>query len=352
VSTVSLFILLLAAIPIALLFKLLGVMGIPLFIAALIAIIPLAKYIGRATEELALQTSDTVGALLMTTFGNSIELIISILALQRGYLELVRTSIVGSIIANLLLLVGLSMLVGGLKYRQQTFNRAAAGISSTMLIIAVTGLIVPSIFSFGDGINFDKVENLSIIVSIVLALVYLGSLVFTFKTHKHLFDTADEMTAAHIKPVWSTRKAGFILAGSVLLAAVMSEFLVSGIEPVIKTIGVTETFLGAVFIPILTNLAEKTSSLRYALKNKINLPIEIGTSSAIQMALFVVPLLVFVSSSLSTPLTLVFTPFELAALLLAVMITNYLSADGVCNWLEGVQLMAVYAIIAVAFFFV
>jgi Ca2+:H+ antiporter len=244
------------------------------------------------------------------------------------------------------------MLIGGLRYKQQSFNRSAAGVSSTMLIIAITGLAVPTIFALTSAQDAFEVNTLSIIVSCVLAAVYIGGLIFAFKTHKHLFDTKDELAAAHFKPTWSLRKASLVLGTMLFFAAIMSEFLVESIGPVVATLGLSQTFIGAILIPIITNLAEKASSIHYALRNKINLSIEIGTSSATQIALFVVPVLVLVSASLAGHLALIFTPFQLIAMLLAVMIINYLSADGVCNWLEGVQLMAVYAIIAIAFFFV
>ncbi|MCI0340881.1 MAG: calcium/proton exchanger [Planctomycetales bacterium] len=321
------------------------------FVTAVLALVPIARFIGRGTSDLALRANDAIAALLAATFGNLIELAIAGLALRAGLVEVVKASIVGSVMGNILLLIGLSMFAGGLRFKDQKFNRRTAGVSSTMLIIAVTGLSMPTVFvrtspQFGGR----DLPLLSAFVSVVLAITYVCGLVFAFRTHRHLFDVTDEMREAREKPVWSARVAAAVLAASTLAAAVEAELLVSVLEPAGKALGLTQTFIGVVFIAIVTNIAEKTSAILYALRNNVNLSIEIGTSSAIQIALFVVPILVVVGALVGTPFTLEFSVLEVAAMMFAVMIVNYLSADGVCNWLEGVQLLAVYFVLAAGFF--
>ena len=320
------------------------------FITSMLAIIPLARILGYATQEISLQTNPTIGGLVSATFGNVIELLIAILALREGLIRVVQASIVGSIIGNLLLLTGLSLFVGGLRYKQQQFNQQAAGVSSTMLIIVVTGLSIPSVFAFANPTNLHT-GQLSFAVAFVLAGIYIAGLVFSLLTHKDLFDASDEILATRKKPRLSKRAAAVILFLTTVVVAVESEFLVKGIQSAALDLGITQTFIGIVIIAIVTNIAEKTSAIRFALENQIDLSIEIGTSSAIQIALFVVPILVFVSQAFGYDFSLVFSMFEVIAIVLAVMIINYLSADGVCNWLEGAQLLTVYFIIAIAFFF-
>jgi Ca2+:H+ antiporter len=321
------------------------------FAITALALVPIARFIGRATSDLALRANPTVAGLLAATFGNMIELVIAGLALQKGLVEVVKASIVGSIVGNILLLIGLSMFAGGLRYRDQTFNRESAGVSSTMLIIAVTGLSVPTVFlKTSPQVGERDLPVLSAIVCAVLAATYVCGLVFTFKTHRQLFDVTDEMREAREQPAWSARKAGVVLALATLAAAVESEALVAVIEPAGKALGLGQLFIGVVIIAVVTNVAENTTAILYALRDNVNLAIEIGTSSAIQIALFVVPILVGVGAVVGTPFTLDFTLLEVAAMMFAVMIVNYLSADGRCNWLEGVQLLAVYTVLAAGFF--
>jgi len=320
------------------------------FIFSILSIIPIAKNIGRATESLALQTSPTLGALMNATFGNAIELIIAVFAIQAGLVEVVKASITGSIIGNLLLLIGLSMFAGGLRFKEQKFNTDSAGVSSTMLIIALTGLAIPTLYSITIG--GPATGAISLAVSIVMAAIYILGLVFTLFTHKHLFDVADDLKRERVIPSMSKRRALVMLFAFTALAAVQSEALVAAIEPASEQIGLTQVFIGVVVIAIITNIAEKINAVSFALKNKIDISLEIGTNSATQIALFVVPLLVLISAAMSRPLTLVFSVFELAAAFFAVMIVNYMSSDGRCNWLEGAQLITVYAIIVIAFYFI
>ncbi len=335
--------------PISIILWLNSIKGVPLFITSILSLIPIARIIGRATEDLTIQTNPTIGGIFNATFGNIIELIIAILAIRAGFIELVKASLIGSIIANILLLIGLSIFIGGLKYKEQRFNTKSAGVSSTMLIIAVTGMAIPSIYSIATG---KEIAVLGYIVSVILAVIYIAGLIFALKTHKHLFDVVETYKREKIKPKWSIKQASIILAVFVGLAALQSELLITSIEESSLKLGLTETFIGVVIIAILTNLAEKTTAVRMALKNKIDIALEIGTSSATQIALFVVPILIFISLIMARPFALVFNIFQLISMIFAVMIVNYLSADGRCNWLEGAQLLTVYMILVVAFFFV
>jgi len=271
--------------------------------------------------------------------------------LQAGLITVVQASIIGSIIGNILLLVGLSIFAGGLRYKNQRFNNETIAVSSTMLIIVVAGLAIPSVYYFLNP-NGSHIQVLGEAVAVVMTLIYLAGLVFSLRTHKDLFDASDEMKATHERPTMRKRTAALILLLTVIVVAIESEFLVHGIENAALTIGITQTFIGIVVIAIITNIAEKSTAVHFALENKLDVSIEIGLSSAIQIALFVVPILMLVSEIFNFGFTLVFTPFQILAVILAVLIVNYLSADGRCNWLEGAQLISVYSIIAIAFFFV
>jgi Ca2+:H+ antiporter len=268
-------------------------------------------------------------------------------------MDVVKASLIGSIIGNILLLVGLSILSGGLRYKHQRFNNETIAVSSTMLIIVVAGLSIPSAYSFiGPDTAQEHVPTLSIAVAIVMALIYIAGLIFALRTHRDLFDATDEIRDTNEKPTMSKRLAAFILLITIIVVAVESELLVRGIEGAASTIGVTKIFIGVVLIAIVTNIAEKATAIHFALENKLDVSIEIGLSSAIQIALFVVPILMLVSQVFAFRFDLVFTPFEILSVGLAVMIINYLSADGRCNWLEGAQLISVYLIIITAFFFI
>jgi len=322
------------------------------FITAILAIIPLAGIIGFATKDIVLQSSPTVGGLLNATFGNAIELIIAILALSQGLVEIVRASIIGSILGNLLLLIGLSIFFGGLKYKEQRFNKMSAGVSSTMLIIAVAALAIPTFFSLTTKTVPGQIQVLSDVLAGVMAVIYLAGLFFALFTHKHLFDASDEIKSSRDKPLLSPKKAMMILIATVIVVAFVSEALVKTVEHAAVSIGMTQTFIGIVIIAIITNIAEKLTAVHFARENKLDISIEIGASSAIQIALFVVPILVVISSIFNYGFSLVFTAFEVITMLFAVMIINYLSADGRCNWLEGAQLISLYLIMAIVYYFI
>jgi Ca2+:H+ antiporter len=347
----KIFYLMLLFIPISIYFALFTDNKTATFITSILSIIPLARFMGYATKEISLQTNPTISGLFSATFGNAIELIIAIFALSNGLLAVVQASLIGSIIGNMLLLIGLSIFFGGLRYKNQRFNNETIAVSSTMLIIVVAGLSVPSVYAFLKP-DAPYLEVLSVAVAVVLAIIYILGLVFSLRTHKDLFDASDEMKSTHEKVTMSVRLAAAILLLSIVVVSIESEFLVTGIEEAALTIGITQTFIGIVVIAIITNIAEKATAIHFALEDKLDVSIEIGLSSAIQIALFVVPILILFSQVFHYGFSLVFPPFEILAVVLAVLIVNYLSADGRCNWLEGAQLISVYLIITIAFFFV
>ena len=339
--------LLLIAIPISLALKLLDYSPVLLFVAAGLSIIPLAGYMGKATEEIAIYVGPRIGGLLNATFGNAAELIITIFALKAGLVEVVKASITGSIIGNLLLVLGLSMLVGGFKYKTQKFNRAAAGMHTSMLLMAVTGLIIPAVF-LNTHAN-PAAEPLSLGDAAVLMLVYLLSLLFSLHTHKDVFRPSQEHSET---PTWSKFKALLTLLIATIFVVLESEFLVGGIEPVVQTLGISQLFIGVIVIPIIGNAAEHTTSVIMALKNKMEISLEIAIGSSTQIALFVAPLLVFLGYFMGRPLDFLFTSYELIVIIMATVITAIISMDGRSNWLEGAQLLSAYAIMALAFLFV
>jgi Ca2+:H+ antiporter len=343
--------LLLLFVPVSIVFYYLNVHPVITFIAEAAAVIGISGIIIETTGIIAHRVSNAVSALINATFGNAIEFLIAIFALRNGLVELVKASLVGSIMLNVLLLIGLSMVFGGLKYKEQKFNKDSAGLSSTMLMIAVVGLGMPSLYSLVS----DKPSHaLSLSVSIVMGIIYLLSLVYTLFTHKHLFTVEREApTTGQAHHRWSLKTAVLYLTGAIGLAGFVSYILVETVTPHIGDMGFNETFLGLVVIAILTNIPEHISALSFARKNNMTLSLEIGMSSALQIALFVVPVLVLLSTTLTgTTLNLEFGLFALVSLFMTAMIANYIGSDGVCHWLEGAQLIAVYVLIATAFYFV
>ena len=318
-----------------------------IFVTAALSVVPLSGLLGDATEELAGRTGPRIGALINATLGNAAELIITVLALREGLFDLVRASITGSIIGNLLLVAGASIIVGGLKHGTQQFSRKDAGLNATLLILAAMVLVVPSLFSIAIEPNRTNVDNLSLITAGVIIVLYVLSLVFGL-TAKH----SEPVTRgpAHV-PHMSLRAAIILLIVSTVLIAAMSEFLVGAVEPMVKQIGISELFVGVILVPIIGNVAEHVVAIEVAAKNKMDLSMGIAVGSSLQVALFVAPLLVFISLFFGRILDLEFTNFELIALLASCIITAHVSVDGETNWLEGVMLIGLYAIIAVAFFF-
>jgi Ca2+:H+ antiporter len=337
-------------VPVSVVFYYIGINPIITFIITGAAVVGISHIIVEATGIIARRVSTTVAALINATFGNAIEFFIAIFALRQGLVDLVKASMVGSIVINVLLLIGLSMFFGGLKYKEQTFNKDSAGLSSTMLIIVVVGLVLPSIYNM---VQERPAPAMSLAVSIVLGIVYLLSLLYTLVTHKHLF-TVERITPPRPDaPPWSLSTAVIILLSVIGIGSYESYILVNSITPLIGDMGLTERFAGLVLVAFLTNISEHISAVNYARQNNMTMSLEIGMSSALQIALFVVPVLVLLSSALTgNAMDLVFGPFSLVALVITAMIANYISSDGICHWLEGTQLIAVYLLIAIAFYFI
>lgn len=323
--------------------------GISTFIFVSISIIPLAYVMGKATEELAAHLGPGPGGLLNATFGNATELIIAVFALSSGMIEIVKASITGSIIGNILLVLGISMLVGGTRYKEQEFESSAATTRSTMLTLAVIALAMPTLFVlFVHEAGVEGITDaMSIGISGILIAAYILGLVFSLKTHKHFFNPRGEEG----EPIWSKRRGIIVLTFATLGVAVLSELLISSVESSIAVTGISEIFIGVIVIAIVGNAAEHGSAVLMAWKNKMNLSVGIAISSSTQIALFVAPVLVFISHLFATPMTLAFEIFELVAIALAVVVVHMVSADGKSNWYEGVLLIMVYTIIAIGFFF-
>ncbi len=347
--------LLLIFVPIALAVELAHGNPTVLFITSALGIIPLAGLLGEATDALSVKAGDKIGGLLNATLGNAAELIITIVALQAGLLNVVKASITGSILGNLLLVLGLSLLAGGLKNGTQFFDRRGISVMMTTMTIAIIGLVIPTMFSSAiEAANHDAVEYLSIGVAIALMASYILSLFFTLRggTHGEIAAQAKETLApAEHGLLGDMRIALAVLAGAVVLIAFLSEILVGAVEPLVEAQGLSELFIGVIVVPIIGNAAEHLVAVEMALKNRMELAIGIAVGSSMQIALFVAPVLVFVALLFGQRLTLVFNQFEIAALVAAVLITALIALDGESNWLEGAQLLIVYIILAIAFFF-
>lgn len=325
-----------------------------IFIASALAIIPLAGLMGKATEHLSHSLGAGPGGLLNATFGNAAELIIALMAMQKGMYDMVKASIAGSIIGNILLVMGLSVIVGGVKFKKQTFNRTAAGMGATLLTLSAIGLVVPAIFHFVVGSAYvEQEKELSLEIAIVLFVTYILSLVFTLRTHKHLYagKAAQLEDEALSVSGWSKRKSVLALLTATGIIAVMSEFLVGSVQHTAAALGLTDIFVGVIVVAIIGNAAEHSTALLVAAKNQMDLAINIAVGSSIQIALFVAPVLVFTSYAFGRPMNLLFSTFEVVSIALAVGIVSIISMDGESNWMEGVQLVAVYIILAIAFYF-
>lgn len=317
------------------------------FITACIAVLPLAGLMGRATEHLAHRTGPAVGGLLNATFGNAAELIIAVVALQAGLVNLVKASITGSILGNLLLILGLSLIAGGLKRPVIKFNRATAGLSAAMLSLAVVGLVMPALFhSIHPEPTFDpRALQLSEIVAVLLGLTYLASLYFSLRTHKDLFAGDDHPIEG---PVWGLGRAIAVLGAATFGVAVESEILVHATQAVTATLGLSPVFLGLIVIPLIGNAAEHATAVVLAGKGQMDVALQIALGSSTQVALFVAPVLVAVGLAMGQPMDLVFTPFEVVALGLSTVVVAIITLDGESHWFEGLQLLVVYGIIAAA----
>ena len=340
---------LLVFVPLAIVADLFGASPVLVFCMAAMGVIPLAGLVGEATEELAMRTGPRLGGLLNATLGNAAELIITIFAIRAGLLELVKASITGSILGNLLLVLGLSILMGGLKNGTQRFDRSQAGLNGTMLILAVIAIAVPSIFGHAIEPDHDAVEGLSLCVAVVMIVVYVLGIIYSFTSGR--VEPLSHAPAKVHEARWSTRTSLGVLLASTLGIAWLSEVLVGNVEHVTETLGWSEFFVGIIIVPIVGNVAEHLVAVQVAIKNQMELSISIALDSSLQIALFVAPVLVFLSLLMGNPMDLVFNQFELIALGAASLIAALVALDGESNWLEGVQLLVVYVILAIAFFF-
>lgn len=339
---------LLALVPVSVVLRVLDE-HLAVFVTSAIAIIPLAGLIGRGTDQLALHAGPRVGGLLNATFGNVTELVIAVFLVLDDEIPVVKASLTGSILGNLLLVLGLSFLAGGIRHREQSFNAQAAGVHATSLLLAVIGLFMPALFVLTTGQHdFIQREVVSGAVAGVLIAMYAAALIFFMVTHEHLF----RAPAAGERPDWPVRTALLVLVGATALVALESELLVGALEPALRDIGISKFFVGLILIPIIGNAAEHGSAVFMALRNKVDATLEIAIGSSVQVALFVAPALVFISLIVGHPMDFVFTTFEVAAVGLATLIVAVISLDGRSNWLEGAQLLGAYAIMAISFYFV
>lgn len=336
-------------IPVAIILELTHANPLYILLASAAAIVPLAAMIGEGTEALAEKVGERAGGLLNATLGNAAELIIAIIALRKGLIDLVLASITGSILGNLLLILGLSLLIGGIRHGLQRFNRENAGLDATLLVLAVFTLAIPSFFNQALEPNFFRVEAVSIGAAVAILVMY-GLVILHSFTSKSI-EGDPQAREAHAPTGWSTTHALIVLVVAVGFIALLSEFLVTAVEPVTQSLGLSEFFLGIILIPLVGNAAEHFVAVQVAAKNKMDLALSIAIGSSLQIALFVAPLLVFISLALGNPMPLEFTIYEILAVSAASLIAALVSLDGQSNWLEGSMLLVLYVILAVAFFF-
>lgn len=330
-----------------------------LFVCAGLGIIPLAGLMGRATEELSEHLGQGVGGLLNATFGNAAELIIGLMALHKGLIGVVKASITGSIIGNLLLVLGVSLLAGGTRFRTLRFNRSAVQSSTTSLMLAAIGLLIPTIFHVAavarpGGWSLALEQKLSLAIAMVLFATYGCTLAFSLRTHRQLFagtEHSGETIGEGKRREGGVLKPVLMLVGATALVAWLSEFLVGTVESMQARLGVSEVFIGVIVVAVIGNAAEHSTAVWMAMKNKMDLSLGIAIGSSLQIALFVAPVLVFVSFLMGRPMDLEFSIPEVAAVIVSVYIVAEISNDGETNWLEGAQLMALYVILALLFFY-
>ena len=343
---------LLAFVPIAIAARFLGAPPIVVFGLSALAIIPLSGVLGAATEAIAEHTTPAIGGVLSATMGNLAELIIAAVALRAGLIDLVKASITGSILGNLLLVLGVALLMGGLKFREQKFSRHLAGSTGTVLLIAVFGLVVPALFhSLHPDPQRVATVRMSHYVAPLLIVGYASWLAFSLWTHSSDFAADRHGPAVTVGPKWSSKKALVILLIAAAGIGLVAEILVSATEEAVKVLGLSEFFVGLILIPIIGNAAENSSAIVMAMKNRMDLALNIAIGSSIQVALLIAPLLVLLGMAFHQPMDLAFTTMEVASIALAVLVTSSVIRDAETNWLEGALLLLAYAVLAVAFFF-
>ncbi|VEP12739.1 Ca(2+)/H(+) antiporter [Hyella patelloides LEGE 07179] len=354
----TIFLLLLVFIPISIAGHFLDWGATTVFITAGIAIIPLAAYMGNATEEIAVVVGPNLGGLLNATFGNATELILAFIALRGGLIEVVKATITGSIVSNLLLVMGFSMLLGGLLYKEQEFQPTAARVNASSMNLAVIAILLPTAVEYtSSGIGDKTLQQLSVAVAVVLIFVYGLTLLFSMKTHSYLYDVGVAgMEEANAESPEKEHKVNLpfwigVLLVVTLVVAIESELLVDSLEEATSELGLTALFTGVIILPIIGNAAEHFTAVTVAMKNKMDLSVSVAVGSSLQIALFVAPVLVIAGWIIGQPMNLNFNPFELVAVAVSVLIANSISSDGESNWLEGSLLLATYAILGLAFFF-
>ncbi|MDF5724040.1 MAG: calcium/proton exchanger [Rhizonema sp. PD37] len=331
------------------------------FITSGLAILPLAAWMGTATEEIAVVVGPTLGGLLNATFGNATELIIALIALNAGLVDVVKATITGSIISNLLLVMGFAMLLGGLRYKEQKFIPFVARVNASLMNLAVIAILLPTAVGVtANGINDTSLEYLSIGVAVVLIVVYALTLLFSMKTHSYLYDAVlaenaqAELAAENLAPDQPKTNLWLwigVLLGVTLLVAVESELLVDSLSVATSQLSLTALFTGVILLPIIGNAAEHATAVSVALKDKMDLSVSVAVGSSLQIAMFVAPVLVLVGWIMGKPMDLNFKPLELLAVIVSVIIANSISSDGRSNWLEGIMLLATYTVLGLAFYF-
>ena len=343
---------LLVFLPVTIIGEIVGFSDPLLFLCSSLAIIPLAGLMGKSTDVIACFCGQKIGGLLNATFGNATELIIAFVAMKAGMFDVVKASLAGSVIGNILLVLGMSMFLGGLRYKVQSFNRNSINMTSSMLLLAVLGLSIPAIFThtLPEEALTTQFEGLSVIIAVLMLLVYAMQFVFSFVTHRYLYEETLPVEESET-PSMRLPIVILLLIVSTVCIAVLSEIFVGTVEPMAESAGLSTTFVGIILVPIIGNAAEHSSAILMAMKNKMNAAVEIALGSSLQIILFVIPVLALLSL-LFTPMSIVFTPFELVALVASVLIANRVAGDGESNWLEGLQLITVYLMLGAAFFFV
>lgn len=346
---------LLIFIPISIAAEKLGWGALTVFITSAVAIVPLAIWLSTATEEVAVVAGPSIGGLLNALFGNATELIIALVALREGLIDIVKASITGTIMSNLLLVMGLSMLLGGLRYKEQEFQPVVARVNGSTMTLAVTALILPALVVSTSGVNESEISKISIAAAAILVLVYVLSLIFSLKTHSYLYDVgvADleaeaEAGEAHKPNLWLWMG---VLVVATIAVAFESEIFVGAVEEATAGLGLSPLFTGVILLPLVGGAAEYVTAVRVAVKNNMDLSVSVAMGSSLLVALLVAPILILVGQAIGQPMDLNFNLFEVVAVTIAVLLANLISLDGRSNWLEGVLLLATYAILGVAFYF-
>lgn len=339
--------------------------SLPIFITSALAIVPLAIWLSTATEEVAIVTGPSIGALLNAVFGNATELIIALVALKAGLVDIVKASITGSIISNLLLVMGFSMFLGGLRYREQQFQSIVARVNGSSMTLAVIAIILPTTVIYtsngvSNGVEDIAIRNLSLTVAVVLIVVYALTLIFSLKTHSYLYEVGlvdleeGEIEASKAESTDGKSKVWFwigVLVASTIAVAFESEVFVGVVEEATAGLGLTPLFTGVILIPLIGGAAEYITAVRVAIKNNMDLSVSIAMGSSLLVALLMAPILVLVGIAMGQPMDLNFNPFEVVAVTLAVIVANLISLDGRSNWLEGALLLATYIVLGAAFYF-